>query len=56
MVFWENVKVNIVKKEDFKKWADIVRSEQLSTREVVELFEENKEFSAWYFTTYKTPR
>jgi len=45
-----------IKKEDFQMWADIIRSDQVPADELNKLFEENPEFSQWYFTSYSIPR
>ena len=37
----------IIKKEDYEKYADCIRSDQVSAPEVVELFEDTK-FRQWY--------
>ena len=44
----------ILNKEDYKKYADCIRSDQVSAPEVAELFE-NKKFKNWYRKTYLYP-
>ena len=45
-----------IKKEDYNKWAEIVRSEQMDSRDQVKLFDDNPDFAQWYFTHFKNPR
>jgi len=45
-----------IKKEEWTKWAEMVRSEQIPADELHKLFEENPKFSQWYFTSYSIPR
>jgi len=45
-----------IKKEEWTKWAEMVRSEQIPADELQKLFEENPKFSQWYFTSYSIPR
>ena len=48
--------MNDIKKEDYNKWAEIVRSEQMDSRDQVKLFEDNPDFANSYFTHFRTPR
>jgi hypothetical protein len=46
--------VMIIKKDDYQKYADCIRMEQMSAPEISELFEDEK-FHNWYRRKYRNP-
>ena len=44
----------ILKKEDYEKYADCIRSDQMAAPEIAELFEDPK-FKRWYKKIYLYP-
>ena len=46
--------VIMVKKEDYRKYADCIQMEQMSAPEISELFEDEK-FHNWYKRKYRNP-
>lgn len=41
--------------DEYEIYAECIRSDQLSHAEVMQLFEENPEFKAWYLEKYNEP-
>tara|TARA_A100001388_G_C28764114_1_gene499626 strand:+ start:1915 stop:2076 length:162 start_codon:yes stop_codon:yes gene_type:complete len=38
----------IIKKEDYQKIADIIRSDQMLLKDIFRIFQENPDFFKWY--------
>ena len=45
-----------IKKEDWSMWAEMIRSEQIPSNDLVELFNDNPQFAEWYYKCFTTPR
>jgi len=45
-----------IKEKDWSLYAEMIRSEQIPAEDLRIIFEENPEFSAWYYECYTTPR
>ncbi len=44
----------MIKKEDYRKYADCIQMEQMAAPEISELFEDEK-FHKWYNRKYRNP-
>jgi len=44
----------MIRKEDYKKYADCIQMEQMAAPEISELFEDEK-FHSWYKRRYRNP-
>ena len=42
----------VIKRDEWQMYADMIRSEQIPSDHLVFLFEENPEFSEWYFKCF----